>query len=383
MSTASIGPAAIGTPFDSSPGSSAVSQLLLKSKGDPGILRPYVAADGQVYYTKNNANGKPETVRNNTLAAPLRYDDWKAFDEAIIRAAKPRLMAFGDLRSSGLTYSIPNGMAKTQLQYERQSDITQATVSMSALRRSQEDRPVYDLQLMPLPIIHKDFSFDLRQILASRESSTPLDTTSAELAGRRVAEVAEELTLGTYPTYTYGGGSIYGYTNFPQRLTYQPQYDPTSGSWTPLQTVQDVLAMRLQSQQSYHYGPWNLYCSLPWDTYLDEDYKNASSSAMVTLRERLARIKGINKVETLDYLTGYQMVLVQQTADVARAVVGMDITTVQWETNGGLELHFKVMAILLPQLRTDIYGNTGIVHAASNLTTSPASAPTQAQIYAE
>jgi hypothetical protein len=55
------------------------------------------------------------------------------------------------------------------------------------------------------------------------------------------------------------------------------------------------------------------------------------------------------------------MILVQMTADVARAVTGMDITTVQWETNGGMRVNFKVMCIKVPQIRSDFNGATGIL----------------------
>jgi hypothetical protein len=57
------------------------------------------------------------------------------------------------------------------------------------------------------------------------------------------------------------------------------------------------------------------------------------------------------------------MVMVQMTPDVARAVNGMDITTVQWESQGGMRLNFKVMCIQVPQLRADYYGNCGILDA--------------------
>ena len=59
------------------------------------------------------------------------------------------------------------------------------------------------------------------------------------------------------------------------------------------------------------------------------------------------------------------MIMVQMTPDVARAVNGMDITTVQWESVGGMRLNFKVMAIQVPQLRADYDGRCGIVHATT------------------
>jgi hypothetical protein len=46
-------------------------------------------------------------------------------------------------------------------------------------------------------------------------------------------------------------------------------------------------------------------------------------------------------------------------------VIGMDVTTVQWETHGGMRLNFKVMAIMVPQLRSDFNGNAGIVHGST------------------
>ena len=56
----------------------------------------------------------------------------------------------------------------------------------------------------------------------------------------------------------------------------------------------------------------------------------------------------------------FRLIMIQMNSEVARAVNGMDITTIQWETVGGLQLNFKVMCIQVPQLRADFYGNCGI-----------------------
>lgn len=347
-----------------------VFNQLISSNGDPNILRPWIGKDGRNYVARatgkmirNKESGKLSAefkavpVMNNT--ATLRKDDWIALDEAVIKAAKPRLRVFGDLRAAGLQMVIPDGMSKTVFQWERQSDISAATVSMDGLRKSQSDRPVYDLQNMPLPIIHKDFSFTLRQLLASRNGGSPLDTSGAELSARRVAEQVEMVTIGTQTGVQFGGGNVYGYTNFPNRIT-GTGTSPTNAGWTPAQTVTEVLSMKQASINAFHFGPWKLYCSLNWDQYMDTDYNLYQGK---TLRTRLVEIEGVESVDTVDYLTnGYQLLLVQQSADVARAVVGMDITTLQWETDGGMLVHFKVMCILLPNIRADLNGNTGLVH---------------------
>ena len=339
----------------------SVAEVLMATNFDVGALRPYIGADGRAYRTIT-VNGKPTAVPlTGNATATLRKDDWKLLDDAIVKAAKPRLRAVADLRAAGLQFVIPNGFGKTVLETETQSDISAAIVSMDGLRQSERDRPVFELTNLPLPIIHKDFDFSARQVQTSRNGGSPIDTTTAELAGRRVAEMAEQLLIGSAGSYAYGGGTLYGYTNYTGRIT-RTITSPAAGGWTGASALADVLAMRQDSIDEYHYGPWMLYCSPNWGIYMDNDYSTAKGDN--TLRDRLKAIEGIQDVRTLDYLTGYDLVLVQMTPDVARMVIGMDITTLQWETKGGMQLNFKVMAIMVPQIREDQNGNTGIVHGS-------------------
>ena len=112
-------------------------------------------------------------------------------------------------------------------------------------------------------------------------------------------------------------------------------------------------------------------CSDHWDMYLDDDYvtgtaANGLTSPTSTLRRRIEAIEGIQGVRRLDFLTtDYEFILVQMTSDVARAINGMGITTVQWESQGGMRRNFKVMAIQVPQLRADYNDNCGICHATN------------------
>ncbi len=130
----------------------------------------------------------------------------------------------------------------------------------------------------------------------------------------------------------------------------------------------DVLEMRDLMYNDFFYGPFVLYHSTSYDQYLDNDYfRTGSTAAHRTLRERIMSIDGISAVRRLDYLTsGYVMIMVQMTSDVARAIDGMGITTVQWEAKGGMQLNFKVMAIQVPQLRADFNGRCGIVHGTTS-----------------
>lgn len=348
-----------------------VTRSLMKYNMDPGALRPYSSDDPNdpySYITINEAQPdgttKPKTLIQNAYApdlgiSTLRVREWIQLDQAVLEASRPRLQLVTDLRSRGLEYTIPNGMGRTVLQYQAQTAPGAATLSMDGLRRSKNDRPLYDLRSLPLPIAHEDFSFPVREIMTSRNNNTPLDTTMAMDAATRVAELVERMVLGTAGTYTYAGASIPGLTTLTQRLTYTLT-NPTSGGWTPAQTLLDVQSMKQASMNDFHFGPWVLYCSHEWEQYLDADFSAAYPN--LTLRDRLKKINNIQDVKTLDFLTDFQMILVEMNTRTIREVIGMDVVTLQWPSEGGMEINFKIMCIMVPQLRYDYYENVGIVH---------------------
>jgi len=338
-----------------------VATKLLACNFDVRSLRPFIGESGR-HFTTVNEKGILRAVPMQNATATLRKDDWKILDDSIVKVAKERLKAVADLRAAGLTYTIPNGMGKTVLETETMSDINPASVSMDALRPNENDRPVFELTNLPLPIIHKDFQYSARQIMASRNGGSPLDTTSAELATRRVSEEAEKLLIGVSTVadqYSFGGGVIYGYTDFPSAITGTLSC-PSNSGWTGSTFLDQVLAMIVQLYAVNHYGPYMLYTAPNWDRYLDNDFKSGSDK---TLRNRVKEVSSITDIRTLDYLTNYDILLVQMTSNVVRLVIGMEIVVVEWDTVGGLQKNFKVMCIFVPQLRADQESQTGIVYA--------------------
>ena len=57
-------------------------------------------------------------------------------------------------------------------------------------------------------------------------------------------------------------------------------------------------------------------------------------------------------------------ILVQMTRDVVDLAVGFMPTALQWESHGGMVTNFKVMSIMVPQVRADYNGNSGINHGS-------------------
>lgn len=374
-------------------GHGPVGEQLAGCRFDPGLMRPYLDQYGRQCVTVNTGrlrynreentyepiyqqalvsellnSGIPIPVSNATT---LRKNEWIELDKVVLDAARERLRAWSDLAGAN-TFSL-NGMTKTILEHETVSDPGEANVDMDGVTPGRTDRPKYQLEGLPLPITHSDFFFSSRQISASRASGTPLDSAMASFAGRRVAETVEKTLIGTITGLTYGTASnygrtpsVYGYTNFSARNTKTNVTTPTGTN--PEATVSDILAMRQTLYGDKFYGPYMVYHSTDWDLYMDNDYARlGGNNANMTLRDRLRAIDGIQDVRRLDFLTNtFTLIMVQMTADVARAVVGMDMTTVQWETVGGMQLNFKVMAIMVPQLRADFNGNCGIIHGTTS-----------------
>jgi len=318
-------------------------------------------------------------------ATTLRYREWIAIDQMVLRATRDRLRAWSDLAASN-TYGGFDGFSKLVLEHERMTDSGQAVVDMDGLSQGQNDQPQFQLEGVPLPITHSDFWFSNRKLAVSRQGNTPLDIAMDEMAARRVAETVEKTTIGMQTGTTYGDSTnygntaqVYGYKTHPDRITKTNLAYPTDGTWVPSGTIDDVLTMIQLAYAQKFYGPFMLYHSTDWSQYMDNDYYRTSATTGIagnivgrTLRDRLRQIENIQDVRRLDFFTDtFSFLLVQMTSDVCRAVIGMNVNTVQWQESGGEKLCFKVRCILVPDIRSVYIGpnsttaKCGIVHGST------------------
>jgi len=326
-------------------------------------MRPYIGKDGKFYV--NVYKGGPRSDPKNYSAklvtnATLRYDEWRALDDAVLRAGMQRLAGFEDLRRNGLVYTLNNPMATTVLTYERLSEAMEAEVNINPVRRTGGDRVVFEQAHIPIPVVHSDYQIGERQLQESRTRGNGLDVLNAEAAARKVAEKLEDMLFGATSLKTYGGGVIYTYQTEPNinTVTLSTAWD-TSGV-TAAQILADVIAMKQASIDDRHYGPWMLYIPTSYDTILDEDY-SVSGSSMQTIRQRITAIEGIQGVKVVDRLTADTCLLVQMTTDVVDLVDGMPIQNVEWATEGGFVHNYKVMTIQVPRVKSDYNDRSGIV----------------------
>ncbi len=310
-----------------------------------------------------------------TNATLLRKDDWIKLDRMVVKVARVRLRAWSDLAASN-TFTL-DGMTKQVLEHETMSDPGEAKLSMTSVTESRRDTPEFQLEGVPLPFTQVPFWYDERELRISRASGASLSMLSAEASARRVAETIEKLTIGIAGTLTFGttgnysrASTIYGYTTHPSRNTAVMSAPTGSNSGT---TVSEVLAMRSTLYGVGHTGPFVIYNGTDWDRYLDDDHfrfvTQGGAAPLSTLRRRLVEIEDIRAVRRLDFLTPantggtFDFIMVALgNAEVARAVIGMPLRTIQWPSHGGAQLNFKVMAIMVPQIRSDHDGNSGINH---------------------
>jgi hypothetical protein len=354
-------------------GSGSSLQRLIHSGMNPTVLRPFMEVDpfnrptGRNLITVNVRNpdgsfrinpkdGTPvyENIYTNAPAT-LRFEDWVMIDRVVTFAALPQLRLWGDIYGAN-PFNIPNGMGTIAIQSGTASGVASATISMDPIRKGERSRPTMDTTIIPLPVTHSDNSYSARDLAVSQNSSLPLDTTNLRLSARAVAEAVEGLCAGTSSSYSYGGGTIYGLINFPQRFT-RVLTAPTGSNASTI--FQQILFMTKALRDVFFMGPYVAYYSPAWNPYFAMDY---ATTYPMSLRNRLAEgLPDIAAWRQLNVLSGFRIVLVQLTDDIVQGVQGMGLTTVQWEEQGGFEQCFKVLCIQIPRFRANANGKTGIM----------------------
>lgn len=307
-------------------------------------------------------------LRANTTM--LRKDEWKRLDGVILGVVRERLVGVADLLSRGLVMPL-GGLGVLTVEWERMNDMNEAELDMSGVAPGREDTLTYDIDGVPIPVIHKDYRLDIRRLAASRNSGQALDTTQAAIAARKVADKLENVLFQGH-TLSSDGYKLYGYTTYPNRATCNID-DWTNA--TGAQIVEDVLQMIDIQFQNGFYGPHTLYIPKEYWMPLQEDYDTYKEG---TILNRIREIPNLGEIKVSADLSNNEVVMVQLTSDTVEMCVGQDITNVPWSEHGGLVEHMKVMYCGAPRMKRMKHANgnlvCGILHgftvATSTTTTS-------------
>jgi uncharacterized linocin/CFP29 family protein len=328
-------------------------------QGSAGTDLIYANADGfsgngSVAARLLQSGGNFNSLRTNAV---LMRDEWKAFDQTVVDITRENLVAVAEIMNRGLVYNLPNALGSLTLEWQEiLDDLVEAEVSMSGLNEATKDRLSFGTRAMPIPIIHKEFFYNLRFLEAARRHGRQVETDHAAIATRKVAEKIEGILFSGL-AIAQSQGVIYGFLNHPDRNT-----GSATGSWAVMtgeQMVGDVIRMLAIMTVNYMVGPFVLFIPLTAAAHMGDDYKANSDK---TIWERIMAIPGIQKIVATPKLTGNQALLVQMTSDVVQMIDGLQPTMVEWETRGGFEFNFKIIAIMLPRIRSSGNRKSGIVH---------------------
>ncbi len=348
------------------------NSVIANGRLNVGSMRPFIdETDGRPYisvYQGGDPTNENSFKTMQVNAGTLRRDEWKQLDDALVEVTRYRLGGIDDLIANNLTFNLGNAMGTTVLEWHDVGDAMEATLTMDGVTRSVGDRPTFQTNYLPIPIIHVDYEINARVLAASRSLGNALDVTAAQLAGRKVNEKLENM-LFTDTTYAFGElddrsrNKIYSYVNHPDRnaVTLGTNWDASAK--TAAGILNDVLNMIKAAVADYHYGPYMLYIPTEYGIVLYDDYDTTTPGT--TIKDRILKIDVIKGIKVIDTLADNTVLLVQMTPDVVRLVRGMGLTNVEWDTEGKFITKFKVLTIQVPQIRSDRNGRSGIVQLSA------------------
>jgi uncharacterized linocin/CFP29 family protein len=286
--------------------------------------------------------------------SPFEENAQRIIDQTVVRVGLNRLVIAGDLLAMGLTYPVQNPMSVMEIQWEQISKTGGAQRTMSPSARGEFQLPNRRPKRLPLYLTTDDFSIGIRSFQMSQRIGAAIDTSLVEEATRRVNEAIEDATIN-------GAGQVDGYTTPGILNAPNANVQTLTANWniaTGDQIFSDVQSMIGKLQADFKFGPYGLYMGTTVGNAIDKDFKALGT---LTVRQRLLQIPSLVSIKTADQMPANTVVLIQLTSEVIDMVTGLAPTVVPWTSIDGFTLFWMVMAIMVPRVRDDYDGNSGIV----------------------
>lgn len=314
--------------------------------------RDFLSQGGSPARALLRANGHTQAMRTNDL---LRKDEWELLDQTLVGIARQRLNGINDLRNAGLTVSL-GGLGVLFSEYEKLGDMSAADVDFAAVTDGEKDGVTFELTQVPIPIVSKSFTINIRRLLASQQSNISgprIDATTATVAAGKVTEQLEELLFNGFSGGTLSGSALYGYST-------EPNINTASGSdFGTATNVESSLINGLAALDGDNYFLPNKVVYVPTTQFAELRAFHTDGSGDSVLGRAL-RINGILDIRPGDRLTAGTAYMVSFQQDVVDLAIGQEMTVVEWEEKGGLQMEFKVMAALAARVKSDDTGGSGV-----------------------
>jgi uncharacterized linocin/CFP29 family protein len=308
-----------------------------------------------------------ERAENNGFRAlsPMTDKAQVLLDRAVVEVGLQRLTVTADIMAAGLTYPLSDPLSVAQLEWNSVNKIGAAQRTMNPQSRGENKLPIVTPNRLPIYLTTDEFEIDIRTLKTSQRVGMPLDTSIVKQCVRAVNEAIEDATINGATTLDgqdlkVAGYSAPGLLNAPnaeaQALTLA-SWDVTPVGSTIFSEVQSMIG-KLQANKKY--GPYRLYVPTDVGLTFDNDYNATNNAQGLTIRQRILQMENIQAVKTADMLPSTKVVLVQMTSDVIDIVVGQPPTIIPWTSLDGFSIHNLVMAIMIPRVRSDYNGDSGV-----------------------
>lgn len=306
------------------------------------------------YKTSIFAPLRPAAIfRNSAVKNALLSDlDWRLLDSTLLMVARKQRNIITDLTSRGLIADAGD-LGTFLSQWQKLGDQQPAKVTMEFETGVEHDRQDFNLDGVPIPIIHKDFGFGMRQILASRGGRVPLDTTHVEGAMDIVAEGEEDLVFNG-AAIQFGSFKINGILSHPSVLT------DNQSDFGVIANIVPAFGSALQKlRAANHFGPVVFYVSLTQFNQADTSFFTDGSGE--TALQRAKRLTGIEDIKPSQFVPDGKMVGIEMSRQTIDLAVAEELQTISWEIRGGQATNWTVFSAKAPRIKVDANGQTGII----------------------
>lgn len=310
-------------------------------------------------------------VKKLRALAPLPADSQMIIDDAFIRVGQQELTLVADLIAAGLTRPLDNWLSVMEIGTNSINEGGFAMRTMDIDVRG--ERQVLDQKRTIIPVFatHDDFSFGIRELAAAERIGQPLDDSHIENSIRNVNVAIEDqawngLTDTNGSEFKVHGNTAPGVLTSPSNTVV---YSGSNKAWdhaskTGAEIVADVLAMVAKAKTVNRRGPFNLYIPTAYDSRLNTNYSDGTTTFDQTIRERLEKITSGGRpivIKEAAMLPANRTALIQMTSDVIDVIVGQQPTPVSWKSNNGYRTFFLTLACVITRIKVDYNSGSGIV----------------------
>jgi len=270
----------------------------------------------------------------------LTDEEMQYIDTRVVETVRPLLVA----RRLFPVFNLNNaGIFKVK--GYRESDMSPASISKYGKSQNRDRIELEDFSV-DVDVISKDYKLNWRDVISSRNGGIPLETRSAENAGRQVAEEEDRLLIsGEDDAISWPADGIEGLASATGR-----NQEISAGAW-PAFALTDVNDAIDELETDGHYGPYGLICRSPQMAAL-RTVVGVTNAFYFELIQKLCT-RGIfvsnNLYAGVDGDTDSALV-VELGADNFDMIIGRDLTTYSTQDED-MNILGKVYEVVTPHIK--------------------------------